>query len=282
MVTTPQPIRLYIAEEQALFREAFYAFFVSHPRFHLCGVSSDTSSTTLCAAVESLTPQVVLLGLKRLTSASVQALQDMHACSSEVGVVLLVGFHDPQALTTLRTCALSAHRGYAVLFKSTLNSVEEVSQAVLSVAEGRVVLDPAILEVFITPDTSSPFLNGFSPREQEILSFMAQGYSNKGIAQALFLDTKTVEHHINSIYSKVGEMPKAVHPRVYVVVKYLQAKGTHHRMMDTAPLEPRQRHPPLSSPSQRGAPRTEPYPCTTRLAYPTTPSRSPLVSPEVA
>lgn len=237
MAAPTQSIRLYIAEEQAFFREVFQAFFVSHPRFALCGVSEDISPTALCAAVERLKPRVVMLGVKRLTPATVHTLQSVCTCWPDACVMVLVGSSDPQALTPLRAFARSARGGCGVLFKSTLNSLEEVSQVVLSVADGHVVLDPAILEGLIGPATPPPFLNGLSPREQEVLAFMASGYSNAGIAQALCLDTKTVEHHINSIYSKVGAMPEVAHPRVYVVVKYLRARGALQKTTDISALD---------------------------------------------
>ncbi|MFN3973697.1 MAG: LuxR C-terminal-related transcriptional regulator [Dehalococcoidia bacterium] len=255
MVATTQPIRLYIAEEQAFFREVFRAFFVSHPRFTLCGVSEDTSPTALCEAVERFKPRVVMLGVKRLTPATVHTLQSVCTRWPDASVMVLVGSSDPQALSSLRAFARSARGGCGVLFKSTLDSLEEVSRVVFSVAEGHVVLDPAILGGLIGPDTPPPFLNGLSPREQEVLAFMASGYSNAGIARSLCLDTKTVEHHINSIYSKVGAMPEVAHPRVYVVVKYLQARGALQKATDISTLNAwEDAEQPLSGRSRRSAP----------------------------
>ncbi|GBD10406.1 putative transcriptional regulatory protein NarL [bacterium HR23] len=225
METTHKPLRLYIAEEQALFREAFRSFFASHPRFALCGVAGDTSSPALTSVAGSLRPDVMLIGVKRLAPATVEALQGVRAYSPTTALAVLMALHDPRALTPLRSFTRSSAWGCAVLYKNTLNSPEDIVHILLAVAEGRIILDPLLFEGMLGEATSPSLLNGLSPREQEVLAYMAQGYSNAGIAQALFLEPKTVERHINSIYSKLGGLPEEVHPRVYVVMQYLRAKG---------------------------------------------------------
>lgn len=275
-----KPVHTYIAEEQALFREAFRAFFASRPAFDLCGVTGDTSPSALTLAVANPQVQVLVVGVKRLTSALVQALYEVRVRSREKGIAVLAGFLDPQAVESLRSFACSSRGGCAILLKSTLNSLEEVEQILLSVAEGRIILDPCILEGLIGSETTSALLHGLSPREREVLAFMAQGYSNARIAQALFLDPKTVEHHINNIYNKVGGIPQEVHPRVYVVMQYLRAKGVLPRRMDTDPPQVRASPP---APPPRGSSKESSHPHrTTRLAYPTTPSVPPPVSADVA
>jgi len=67
-------------------------------------------------------------------------------------------------------------------------------------------------------------LDDLSTRERELLSLMAQGLSNAGIAKALFLSPKTVETHVRSIFIKLGLPPEGrVHRRVLAVLAYLRA-----------------------------------------------------------
>jgi len=116
--------------------------------------------------------------------------------------------------------------GCAYLLKHTIDTVDQLTQVICSVAEGRVILDPAVMEGLIaTGDAHGSFLKDLSPRELEVLSWMAKGYRNQTIAEVLFLDPKTVERHINNIYSKLGNCPEAKHPRVYAVTLYLRACG---------------------------------------------------------
>jgi len=72
-----------------------------------------------------------------------------------------------------------------------------------------------------------PFLNQLTTREAEILSLLAKGYTNSAIAEALYIDIKTVEHHINSMYSKLRTSAEFndKHPRVSAARIYLEATG---------------------------------------------------------
>ena len=67
-------------------------------------------------------------------------------------------------------------------------------------------------------------LDDLSERERELLGLMAKGYSNAGIATALFLSPKTVETHVRSIFMKLGLPPEGgAHRRVVAVLMYLAA-----------------------------------------------------------
>ena len=73
------------------------------------------------------------------------------------------------------------------------------------------------------PPTRSP-LDDLSDRERELLSLMAKGYSNAGIAATLYLSPKTVETHVRSIFMKLGLPPEGgAHRRVMAVLIYLAA-----------------------------------------------------------
>jgi len=69
-----------------------------------------------------------------------------------------------------------------------------------------------------------PFLKQLTTRELEILSLLSQGYTNSSIADTLFIDIKTVEHHLNSMYSKLKSDPdyNTKHLRVSAARLYLE------------------------------------------------------------
>jgi DNA-binding NarL/FixJ family response regulator len=67
-------------------------------------------------------------------------------------------------------------------------------------------------------------LGGLSPREREVLSLMAEGLSNRGICERLFLSPKTVETHVNAIFRKLRLAPAPDdHRRVLAVLAFLHA-----------------------------------------------------------
>ena len=144
----------------------------------------------------------------------------------DVSIVLLSSLYDVKGIKALREFSRGASGGCAYLLKHTIDSVEQLTQVICSVAEGRVILDPTVMEGMITSgDAHNGLLKDLSPREMEVLSWMAKGYRNDTIADVLCLDPKTVERHINSIYSKLGTGESSRHPRVHAILSYLTAFG---------------------------------------------------------
>ncbi len=81
-------------------------------------------------------------------------------------------------------------------------------RAIRAVAHGESLLGPRIarkvLQQFAAlPDKSSPILDALTPREQEVLTLIARGLSNREIALRLSISEKTVKNHINNIFSKL-------------------------------------------------------------------------------
>ena len=68
-------------------------------------------------------------------------------------------------------------------------------------------------------------LKQLSPREMEVLGWMARAYRNNAIAQILHLEPKTVERHINNIYGKLGNCPDSKHPRAHAITLFLTSSG---------------------------------------------------------
>lgn len=218
--------KLYLAEEQNILLQAYRAFFEAHNTIQVVGSSSETSSESLIAAAMTFKPDVMLVGVKTLQPATVERLEALRERASDVAVILLSAFYEVPGLKSLREFFRSAPGGYAYLLKHTVDSVEQLSQVVQSVAEGRVILDPKVMEGLISSgEAHGTFLKELSPRELEVLSWMAKGYRNDTIAAVLSRDPKTVERHINSIYSKLEATLDSRHPRVYAVLLYLKAAG---------------------------------------------------------
>ena len=221
-----EKVRLYIAEEQQILREAYQSFFLPHPGLEVVGVSGDTSGEALATATATLKPNVLLLGIKILQPAAVEKLQMVREGWPEASIVLLSAYYDVKGIKALREFSRGAPAGCAYLLKHTIDTVEQLTQVIHAVAEGRIIVDPTVMEgLMATAESKSGFLKELSPRELEVLSWMAKGYRNNTIAEVLCLEPKTVERHINSIYSKQGLASGAKHPRVHAITLYLKATG---------------------------------------------------------
>jgi DNA-binding NarL/FixJ family response regulator len=148
----------------------------------------------------------------------------------EVAIVLLSASYDASGLDALKRFSRGASSGYAFLLKDTMNSVRELPEIILGVARGRIITDPAVQHGLMAAADSptldvSTLLKELSPREREVLGLMAKGFRNSTIADTLYLELKTVERHINSIFSKLGDCPDTKDMRVHAITLYLTAMG---------------------------------------------------------
>jgi DNA-binding NarL/FixJ family response regulator/class 3 adenylate cyclase len=114
-------------------------------------------------------------------------------------------------------------RGIGYLLKDRVADVGEFASAVRRIAEGGSVLDPAVVaDLFGRKRTNEP-LALLTPREREVLELMAEGRSNKAIADRLYVTPRAVEKHVTSIFAKL-ELPATTedHRRVLAVRAFLQ------------------------------------------------------------
>lgn len=225
-------VTVFLAEEQQILKEAYISFFQGQGSIDIMGSSDDTSTESLVAAAKAYEPDAMLLGVKSVRKDTVQKLEDLRQACPKVAIVLLFAFYDAQGIKALRDFSKDTHTGCAYLLKHTVDTVEQLTQVIFSVVEGRIIIDPMVMEGLIrTGDGQAAFLRDLSPRELEVLSWMAKGYRNDTIADVLSRDVKTVERHINNIYSKLFSDKKdeenegSKHPRVQAALTYLKATG---------------------------------------------------------
>jgi DNA-binding NarL/FixJ family response regulator len=113
--------------------------------------------------------------------------------------------------------------GIGYLLKDRVMHVADFLEAVRRVADGGTALDPDVVTQLFARRRQDGPLERLTPREREVLSLMAEGRSNAGIAESLVLTVGAVEKHVQSILSKL-ELPQASsdHRRVLAVLTYLQ------------------------------------------------------------
>jgi DNA-binding NarL/FixJ family response regulator len=101
--------------------------------------------------------------------------------------------------------------------------VEAFIDAVTRVAGGGSALDPEIVARMLGRRREDRPLDRLSPREQDVIAAMAEGKSNRGIAESLFVSQAAVEKHITNIFEKLELDPAATeHRRVLAVLTYLR------------------------------------------------------------
>jgi DNA-binding NarL/FixJ family response regulator len=136
-----------------------------------------------------------------------------------VGILVLSQQVEPSIAQALRDT-----RAFGYLLKDRVLDVESFMASARHVARGGSVLDPAVVAVLVDRRDARAALSVLTAREREILGLMAEGLSNAGIAQRLWLAERTVETHVSSILAKLN-LPSTPqdHRRVAAVVAYLRA-----------------------------------------------------------
>jgi DNA-binding NarL/FixJ family response regulator len=113
--------------------------------------------------------------------------------------------------------------GLGYLLKERVADVIEFVEVAVRVSQGETALDAEIVSQIFARSRRYNRLESLSPREREVLSLMAQGFSNSAIAASLFITEGAVEKHTSSIFSKLELTPDdAGHRRVLAVLMYLQ------------------------------------------------------------
>ena len=219
-------IQVMIVDDQEVIREAFGMLLSSDPTVDLVGALADGESAIKMVPV--LNPDVVIMDVKMPGLNGIVAAQRIREANPEVGIILLSAYDDSE---NIREFLKDDPRGKSYLLKHTLGTMDELIRTIHDVAAGRTVLDPIMVEKLTSQkgiSENSP-LRSLTRRELEVLSLMAKACTNGTIASILYIQPRTVEHHINSIFSKLGIAPEeGQHARVQAVLAYLKATGQPH------------------------------------------------------
>lgn len=220
-------LRIVIADDHYLVREGTRRLLEDSEEVHV--VAAVGNADELLGAVGRLRPDVAITDIRMPPGHHMEGIAAAHmirAAHPEIGVIVL-SQHADEAYAY----ALFQHgtAGLAYLLKERVGDLGELLRALREVAAGRSVIDPRVVELLVAHHArrrESP-LSPLSPRELEVLRIMAEGRTNRAIAEALVLSESAVEKHVNAIFSKLGlaEEPQ-VHRRVAAVLTFLRTTGT--------------------------------------------------------
>ena len=220
-------MKLYTVDDQQIYWEVYNSLPSLGYPISILGISSNRDLGALEGALSVLNPDVLLVGVKKLEQDIIDEIKQIRADFPNLGVVLLFLFYSPEGIQLLRKLAIKAKAGMAVFLKQSLDRMEQLCALTMAVNEGQVILDPALTSLLLTESQRNFLLRGFTGRELETLGLLARGYTNAAIAGALYIDVRTVRHHINSLYSKIRATDSfdSKHPRVIAARFYLETTG---------------------------------------------------------
>ncbi|HEX6677475.1 MAG TPA: response regulator transcription factor [Actinomycetes bacterium] len=218
------PMKVVLADDAALFRQGI-ARLLTDAGFEVAGQAGDVGE--LLQLVAKLTPQVAIVDIRMPpthTTEGLQAAERIRAEHPQVAVLVLSQYVEPHYAIRLLGRQPAAV-GY--LLKDRVTDAAELAEAVMRVAAGRPVIDPAVVAVLLGRRLRHDPLAALSEREREVLALMAEGRSNQAIADQLVLTPRTVESHVRSILTKLDLAPTADdHRRVLAVLAYLRNRAT--------------------------------------------------------
>jgi len=205
-VTTDEPIRILIADDNPEFREGLRGLLAAQPDLAVVGEAA-TGAEALALAARTL-PDVVLMDLQMpdLNGIEATATRRLTAASPHIGVLMVTMFEDDDSIfAAMRAGA----RGY--LLKGARKA--ETLRAIRAVTDGEAIFSPAIarrlMGFFAAARPAPPALPELTDREREVLALIAQGRGNQAIADALFLSLKTVRNHVSNIFAKLQVADRA-------------------------------------------------------------------------
>lgn len=194
--------RVVIVDDQALVRQGVRTL-LTIAGMDVVGEADDGARAL--EVIDGTVPDVVLLDLRMPRYDGLWTLRQLARRDVEVPVLVLTTFdEDTLVLDALRAGA----RGY--LLKDV--TLEQLAQAVRSLAAGGTLIAPSITDRLLRAITSGPSPVGvhappvqpLTERETEVLRLVAEGYSNRQIAEVLFLAEGTVKNHVSTLLVKLG------------------------------------------------------------------------------
>jgi DNA-binding NarL/FixJ family response regulator len=214
-------LRVVIADDSALVRDGVAAV-LRECGVHVAAIAGDVDG--LYREVERHRPDVALVDIRMPptgTNEGLVAAEHLGREHPDVAVLVLSQYLElPYAVRLVEHN--QARRGY--LLKDRLAEMETLLDAIRRVANGGTVVDPAIVEELVSrPRTAGP-LAALSEREREVLSRIAEGFSDAAIAEEMGLEVEDVEARIEEIFVKLGLRDEDTSDRrVAAVLTYLRA-----------------------------------------------------------
>jgi DNA-binding NarL/FixJ family response regulator len=214
-------MRVILAEDAALFRQSVAAV-LRDAGLEIEAEVADADA--LLAAVDRKPPDVALVDVRMPpthTDEGLRAASEIRRRHPQVGVLILSHYIPVGAALALLE---RPGGGVGYLLKERVSSAAELVAAVRRVGHGGSVVDPTVAERLIERRRDGDPVHELTAREREVLSLMAQGESNAGIAAQLVISGRTVDAHVRSVFSKL-RVPHTAddNRRVRAVLTYLRA-----------------------------------------------------------
>ena len=213
--------RVALADDDVLLREGL-ASLLERSAFEVVGQCGDGSE--LIALVREHRPELAIVDIRMPPTHSMEGLDTARVIREEFPetAILVLSAH-VEVEHAMDLLASGQRSGY--LLKSRVTDVDEFIETLGRIVKGGSAVDPALVQELVAARRIDDPLDVLTPREREVLSLMAEGRSNAGVARGLWVTEGTVEKHVRSILGKLF-LPGTEddHRRVLAVLTFLDAR----------------------------------------------------------
>jgi DNA-binding NarL/FixJ family response regulator len=213
-------MRVVVADDSVLMREGIVRL-LEEANFEVVAQAADAED--LMRKVRAHKPDVAVIDIRMPptnTDDGLRAALTLRGELPDTGVLVLSQYVEEGYAVDLLS---EGGEGVGYLLKDRVADVRLFTDAVVRVAEGGSALDPEVVSHMLGRKRSSDPLAELTPREREVLGLMAEGRSNRSVAEQLVVTERAVEKHVTSIFGKL-RLPasREDHRRVLAVLAYLR------------------------------------------------------------
>jgi len=217
----PEPLRMVVGEDDVLLREGIVRI-LAEAGFEVVAQAGDAESFLRRALAHS--PDVALVDVRMPPGRDddgLRAALELRRQRPDTGVLVLSQYYEEHYAVELIG---DRAEGVGYLLKERVGDIDAFIDAVRRVAAGGSALDPEVVRRMLGRSQSQEPLERLSERERAVLAAMAEGKSNRGIAETLFVSQAAVEKHITTIFEKLELAPAPTeHRRVQAVLTYVRS-----------------------------------------------------------
>jgi len=214
-------VRVVIAEDSVLLRSGLERL-LDDAGIDVVGSAADGGE--LLAVVAAEIPDLAIVDVRMpptFTDEGLRAAIEARTRHPDLKVLVLSQYVEDEYARELLAADAS---GVGYLLKDRVADVGEFVDAVRRVGRGGTALDPEVVAQLFGRHQRDAALGSLTPREREVLGLMAEGRSNRAIAERLVISDGAVEKHIGNVFAKLALEPDdADHRRVLAVLRYLGA-----------------------------------------------------------
>lgn len=193
-------IRILIVDDHGVMRAGLRALLQDDPAIEVIGEAA--SGEEMIQLLSQVSPEVVLLDIGLPGIGGIEATRLIKRIRPELRVLILT-VHEEESL--LREALKVGASGFVIKRAAE----EELIAAIKAVWRGDMYIHPAMTRLLVkdfstTPHMKKEAIEALTPRELEVMEYLVRGYTNRQIAEALTLSTRTIEGYRANIYGKLG------------------------------------------------------------------------------